>query len=153
MRSQKNPLSTSQKAQIVKIWNLEYPESLNFSNAEGFDQYLMDLSDPTHYIYESESGEPMAWACKFIRDNDRWFAIILDKKIQGKGIGTRLLNKLKENECILNAWVIDKKGLKKLDGKHYKSPLKFYLKNGFVVDHDTRLENEKLSAVKITWKP
>ncbi|GGI27649.1 hypothetical protein [Pedobacter mendelii] len=76
----------------------------------------------------------------------------LDEKIHGMGKGTALLSALKENETVLNAWVIDKEEAIKQNGEIYKSPLNFYLKNGFMVYPEMRLENEKMSAVKIIWK-
>ena len=33
----------------------------------------------------------------------------------------------------------------------YVSPLDFYLKNGFTVCKEIRIESEKISAVKIVW--
>lgn len=148
----KTSLTPSQKTQISRIWNNEYPKSLNFSAANRFDDYLAGLSKPIHYLLENESGDMLAWACKFIRDNEKWFAVILDEKIHGQGKGTEILNALKENETVLNAWVIDKEEAIKINGQIYKSPLNFYLKNGFLVYPEMRLENEKMSAVKIIWK-
>ena len=37
------------------------------------------------------------------------------------------------------------------NGKVYKSPLVFYLKNGFEIIENERLELEKISAVKVRW--
>ena len=72
--------------------------------------------------------------------------------MSGKGFGTQLLNLGKEKESVLNGWVIDHDKDKKRNGENYISPLNFYLKNGFEVFPDNRLELEKLSAVKIRWK-
>ena len=149
---EKTFLNDNEKIQISKIWNNEYPITLNFSDSEGFDTYLNSLSDTIHYILENENNEILAWGCKFTRDNEKWFAVILDEKIQGKGKGTEILNAIKNNEITLNAWVIDKEIYTKLNGEIYKSPLNFYLKNSFNLCPEIRLENEKLSAVKITWK-
>ncbi|MES2863582.1 MAG: hypothetical protein V4666_05650 [Bacteroidota bacterium] len=149
---EKTFLNDNEKTQILKIWNNEYPMTLNFSDAVGFDAYLNSLSDTIHYIIENENNVILAWGCKFTRDNEKWFAIILDQKIQGKGKGTEILNAIKNNEIKLNAWVIDTENYKKLDGEMYKSPLPFYLKNSFNLCPEIRIENEKLSAVKITWE-
>jgi len=94
MRLTNTPLNPTQKKQISEIWNNEYPKSLNFTDSTGFDNYLAGLSDPVYYLLEDDSGEIIAWACKFIRDNEKWFAIILDQKIHGQGKGTTLLNAL-----------------------------------------------------------
>ena len=62
-----------------------------------------------------------------------------------------MLNKLKFDEATLNGWVIDHPHDKKRNGKRYKSPLEFYLKNGFILIPETRLQLETISAVKINW--
>jgi len=145
-------LDDDDKIHISKIWNNEYPISLNFSDSFGFEKYLTGLSNPNHFILRDQNNELLAWACKFERDNEKWFAIILDEKIHGKGKGTEILNLIKKNENELNAWVIDKENSYKINGEIYKSPLSFYSKNGFLVYPDVRMENEKVSAVKIVWK-
>ena len=38
------------------------------------------------------------------------------------------------------------------NGQPYLSPLTFYINNGFTALPHARLENEKISAVKIEWK-
>src|SRR5688572_10517237 len=144
--------SYSQKERIFELWNNEYPKELNFENMEALEEYLASLSDTTHYFLENDGNEILGWACKFLRGNEKWFAIILDEKIQAKGAGTALLNELRKNEISMNAWVIDKSKDIKLNGKIYQSPLHFYLKNHFSICPEIRLENEKLSAVKINWE-
>lgn len=62
-----------------------------------------------------------------------------------------MLNKLKEDEAVLNGWVIDHDSDKKLNGNYYKSPIEFYQKNGFEIIAETRLELDIMSAVKIKW--
>lgn len=150
--TQKKQLTDHEKIQISGIWNNEYPKTLHFSDSGGFDTYLNALSDPVHYILENDTHEILAWACKFIRDHEKWFAIIIDEQIHGKGKGTEILNAIKEKENNLSGWVIDKETNFKTNGEMYKSPLDFYLKNDFKVTPETRLENEKMSAVKIIWK-
>lgn len=147
-----NFLNKEEKNQILKIWNNEYPKTLFFNNIKEFDNYLSSLSEPNHYILKNGSNEVLAWACKFTRDSEKWFALILDNKIHGKGKGTKILDIIKNNETNLNGWVIDKETFTKQNDKIYKSPLEFYLKNDFTICQDIRIESEKISAVKITWK-
>jgi len=149
---EKKILTENEKIRITAIWNNEYPITLLFADSSGFDNYLNSLSETDHYIIENEENEIMAWCFKFIRDNEKWFAIILDEKIHGKGKGTEILNAMKKNETNLNGWVTDKETFKKQNGAVYKSPLNFYLKNSFTTCPEIRMENEKLSAVKITWR-
>jgi hypothetical protein len=68
-----------------------------------------------------------------------------------KRIWAKILNLAKEKETELNAWVIDHNNDIKKNGNKYKTPLEFYLKNGFEKLTENRLELEKISAVKIKW--
>ena len=113
-----------------------------------FENYLATLPDVSYYLLKSDR-EVEGWAMKFIMANEKWFAITVDSKVQGKGKGTFLLNKLKESEDTLNGWVIDHENDVKQNGERYKSPVLFYLKNGFKVY--SRLEIPALSAAKISW--
>ncbi|MEO7977870.1 hypothetical protein [Flavobacterium sp.] len=63
-----------------------------------------------------------------------------------------MLNELKKNKKSLNGWVIDHENDIKQNKEFYKSPLLFYVKNGFVICEEKRIENEKMSGVKINWK-
>ena len=145
-------LSKSQKQEICDLWNNEYPEKLNYRNLADFENYLKNLSIQSHIIMVDKDQNIKGWYFDFIRENEKWFAIILDSKFQGKGLGKKMLNLVKEKESELNGWVIDHSNDKKQNGEIYESPLSFYLKNGFEILVKNRLENEKISAVKIKWK-
>jgi hypothetical protein len=149
---EKKELSTEEKIQISEIWNEEYPTTLSFTSQSGFDEYLNSLSNPYHYILQNENNEIKGWACKFERENEKWFAIILNKNAQGKGFGKKFMNAIKHDENRLCGWVIDKENFLKKNGDMYKSPLNFYINNSFNLNPDIRIDNEKLSAVKITWR-
>lgn len=144
-------LNDNQKEQIFKLWNNEYPEKIAYNSLDDFRNYLNNLTEQSHYLLMDGEKETIGWATTFTRDNERWFAIIISERFHGKGIGRKMLNKLKEDEKSLNAWVIDHNTDEKLDGNIYKSPLEFYIKNGFKIMSETRLELEIMSAVKIKW--
>lgn len=145
-------LNKRQKETVFNLWNIEYPEKLAYTKLEDFDEYLNNLTEQNHYliidIYENIKG----WALVFNRESERWFAIIISEDYHGKGIGSLVLNKLQEKYNELNGWVIDHERDKKSNGKIYKSPIYFYKKNKFEIMSGIRLELEKISAVKITWK-
>ncbi|HEY9117347.1 MAG TPA: GNAT family N-acetyltransferase, partial [Roseivirga sp.] len=143
-------LSKVQKQQILKIWNNEYPARLNYNSLEEFEDYLSKLTDQKHLLIVDKDQNVFGWYFHFMRDDERWFAIILDSKIQNQGYGTMLLNEGKTLSSELNGWVMDQNDLKK-NGEVYSSPLPFYLKNGFELLADIRLEIDKMSAVKIRW--
>lgn len=150
--SKTNHLTKSQKQDIVRLWNAEYPAHLNYEDVSGFDNYLKGLTKPVHFIIGDEHNQLQAWMVTFTRDEARWFAMILDTSLQGKGIGSRLLDEAKTLETELNGWATDHTRDSRADGKPYPSPIGFYLKNGFEVLTGIRLEKGLLSTVKIRWR-
>lgn len=147
----KQILTPNEKSQLFSLWNAEYPEKITLQSLENLDNYLNGLTDQMHYFLLNDKQQIEAWALTFKREKEKWFAIIVSEKIQGSGIGKEMLNKLKVDEDTLNGWVIDHTHDKKRNGTRYKSPLEFYLKNGFTLIPETRLELETISAVKINW--
>ncbi|MDO7876179.1 GNAT family N-acetyltransferase [Hymenobacter sp. ASUV-10] len=138
------------KERLLDLWNTEYPEKLSH-NREEFEIYLQRLDRAMHLLLVNEPGVIGGWAVAFDREAERWFVIILSEALKGQGWGRKMLDELKQTESVLNGWVIDHDCDRKKDGQPYKSPLEFYEKCGFAVLHDTRLELEKISAVKIKW--
>lgn len=145
-------LSLEQKDSLMQLWNNEYPAKLNLKTIEDFELYLNGLSETKHYLLLDDSDEIQGWTFTFLRENENWFAIILNSEIHGKGIGSLLMSEIKKNNTSLNGWVIDQENEIKYNATFYKSPLQFYIKNDFIICSEIRIENEKLSAVKINWK-
>ena len=77
------------------------------------------------------------------------YLIMVRWKEQGKGYGSALIKRLKEDLTEFYGWVIDHTDYKKAFGENYQSPLLFYVKHGFEVLHDSRIDTEILKAVKI----
>lgn len=142
-------LDVQEKNQLLDLWNNEYPAKLSHRNLSEFNEYLEKLSDLKHFLLLDKQNNIGGWAFSFFRDNERWFAILLTEKLHGRGLGSKLLNKLKQSENDLCGWVIDHNRDLKKNGKPYKSPLGFYQKCGFEVLKKERLELDKISAVKI----
>lgn len=147
----KSNLSTQEKQFVFQLWNDEYPARICYQSVSEFDTYLDNLYDVTHYLFHDEFDVIQGWAITFTRENETWFAIIINSKIQNKGFGTQLLQHLKSIETQLSGWVIDHSNDSKLNGTTYLSPLSFYLKNDFTVCNEIRIESEKITAVKIVW--
>jgi len=145
-------LSTAQKQSLFQLWNSQYPEKICYHELTEFENYLDGLSNKSHFLLLGEKDEIMGCAFSFIRERKDWFAIIVNSEIQGKGFGTLLLDELKKYKSVLNGWVIDHQNDFKQNKQRYNSPLPFYIKNDFVICKDTRIENEKISAVKIKWE-
>ena len=148
---QTTSLTAKTKAQLLELWNAEYPSTLAYPNIIAFEDYLTGLQHAQHNLLYDETAHMLAWCFEFFRDNACWFGIIVRGNCQGKGYGTKLLNHVKSTNSELNGWVIDHNNGLKLDGSTYKSPLEFYIKNSFVVVDNERLDTEKISAIKIKW--
>lgn len=148
---ERDKLSSEQKVRIVEMWNAEYPSSIRLDGVKGLDEYLSERVDKKHFLMFDSAGEIIGWALTFERENAKWFAIILDGKAQGKGFGAKLIEALKASENRLFGWVIDNDDWRKSNGEFYKSPLGFYMKIGFQIHENERLERQKISGVKIEW--
>jgi len=144
-------LSKTNRKEILDLWNNEYPEKLNYKTLQDFENYLENLTEQSHILMINDHQEIKGWYFDFVRETEKWFVIILDSKLQGKGLGTRILDIAKEKEIDLSGWVIDHNNDRKRNGEVYISPIRFYLKNGFKRLENIRLEHEKVSAVKIKW--
>jgi hypothetical protein len=145
-------LTDSQKESAFNLWNNEYPKDLQYKHLTAFDSYLNGLSEKRHYLLINEEETIAAWAVTFTRNAKKWFAIIINSEIHGKGYGTMILDEIKKDEPQLLGWVIDHERDLKSNGQKYRSPLAFYKKNNFDILPDCRLESETISAVKIVWK-
>ena len=145
-------LSFVEKETICQLWNKEYPEKISYNSVADFEIYLSNLSNLKHYLLQDELAIIQGWAITFIRENEIWFAIIINSKVHNRGFGTQFLNHLKSIEKTLSGWVIDHNNDIKLDGTPYVSPLNFYLKNGFSIDNNIRINSQKITAVKIVWR-
>ena len=143
-------LSQQQKHEILTIWNTEYPLKLGYNSIDKFEEYLFNLTNSTHYLAMKEHSV-VGWLSVFERENEIWFVMIIDSEQQGRGLGSKLLAIAKEKNLKLNGWVIDHDSDQKPDGTTYRSPVKFYTKNGFTIFSEERLELEIISAVKINW--
>lgn len=148
--NKKKQLTQEEKEKIREIWNNEYPVSITHPTLESFENYLSSLQKTIHYlVFENE--HICGWGITFDRENERWFALIVNRKFQGQGVGSELLKQMKEQEPILNGWVVIQNDSPRLDGTNYPLPLDFYLKNGFQKTEQI-LESEIFKTLKITWK-
>jgi GNAT superfamily N-acetyltransferase len=149
---QTSELNSSAKEQLLQLWNNAYPEGLSHKNLEAFENYLSALTNTKHFLLLDNSDAILGWAFTFVRDNEKWFAIILEENIKGRGIGRSMIETIKQSESVLNGWVIDHNNDNKKNGQPYISPLPFYVKCGFKILASTRLELDNISAVKIIWR-
>lgn len=144
-------LSTTEKMDILQLWNQEYPTNIALKDLLALDIYLASLQNPAHFLIKGDTGTIIAWATTFERANERWFALIIQRAFQGKGIGNRLLHKIQEQYTQLNGWIIEDKTLLKADGSLYITPLDFYQKNHFKRIPHQHLSTENIRLSKIQW--
>jgi len=140
-------LSHQQEEQINSLWNEEYPVKL----ANRFGLLLEGVERYNHYIVEDEKQNIIAWAVDFEKENEVRFSIIVRADQKGRGIGGLLIEKLKNENADFYGWVIDHNNDMKRNGEYYQTPMPFYLKHGFSILSDCRIETEMISAVKIKW--
>ncbi len=146
----KKTCTTNEKEQLRHLWNKEYPRSLHLEDAKAFDAYLESIAVCANDIYLQE-GKILGWLLTFERDQSLWFPMILDRSIQGKGIGRKLLEKIQKRHPEINGWAISKNNYPKQDGSLYRSPIGFYQKVGFSLLENT-LETKAIQAVQIQYK-
>ncbi len=139
-------LTDEQLREVNALWDTEYQQTLNGR----FPKLLDGVDDYCHYLVERQ-GRVVAWAVHFNKDEEVRFSIIVSADQQGNGIGKLLIDQLKKDLQCFYGWVVDNNYHLKADGTFYQSPLQFYIKQGFEVLHDQRIDNEMLNAVKVRW--
>jgi Acetyltransferase (GNAT) domain len=147
----KNSLSQTDKEQLLELWNTEYPSKFSFGTIADFEHYLQKLANANSLLLINSQNMVLGWASTFDRDSEKWFVITLNKTAQGQGWGRKMIDILKQNEPVLNGWVVDHNYDEKADGSMYLSPVQFYKKCGFQILSQQRLEKDQISAVKIKW--
>lgn len=148
---EKNNLNHKEKRAVLQLWNTEYPVNLNYSSPSEFENYLKGLDDQLHLLVILDD-QIKGWYFDFLREGERWFGLILHLDLQGKGVGTYILNHVKTRRRELHGWIIPHETYLKADGKPYKSPQEFYFRNEFDVLPDKKLKTKEISAIKIEWK-
>jgi GNAT superfamily N-acetyltransferase len=140
-------LLNHQYSQINQMWNEEYPLKLK----DRFPLLLSGIENYHHYVIEDLQRKILAWAVDFEKEHEIRFSIIVDSNFQGRGFGSLLVEKLKKENNLLYGWVIDHNNDLKSNGTYYKTPVPFYLKHGFEILNDKRIDNEMINAVKVKW--
>jgi GNAT superfamily N-acetyltransferase len=143
-------LNADQTICVFNLWNNEYPSQLAYENLDALLLYLQQLKN-VQFFFATTTNHILGCAFAFEREQETWFAILVSAAFQHKKVGTQLLHALQQHFNVLNGWVIDHGNDTKRNGEPYYSPMAFYLKNGFQVHKDVRLEIPTLSAVKVQW--
>lgn len=144
-------LNESMQKNLQRLWNAEYPEFFNYNNFEDFKNYLQKLEDVRHYLVTDPEEVIIGWATDFSRQDERWFGIVVKESYQGLGMGSLLINRLKEKNTQLSGWMIDHNRELKNNGTAYHSPVRFYRQHNFELDPADHIGFDRISAIKIGW--
>ncbi len=147
---QTNELNSIQSEELMSLWNNEYPNSIAHDSLESFEIYLSTLENQVHFL-ALESEQICGWGFCFDRNYERWFAIIINRKQQGLGLGAALLNELKKQETELNGWVVIENTSPRTDETPYPLPMNFYLRNGFQITSEKNT-SAVFTSQKIVWE-
>ena len=128
--------------EVMEIWKNENIRTHNFISKEYWEnnyEYVKDIL-PNADIYVYIMNENIVG---FIGvNNDHIEGIFVDINNQHNGIGTSLLNKIKEEKEKLNLSVY-KKNI---------NAIKFYKKNGFIITGESIDKNTDEIEYTMTWK-
>jgi len=148
--SKTSKLSASEKMDIFHIWNTVYPAQITHNTIADLDKYLATIGNTTHTLAKINE-RTVGWLSTFDRNNDRWFAIIVDPGHQRRSIGTRLMHELQTTEQKVYGWIVLEDNYIKRDGSVYLSPKEFYKKFDFVIT-DEFFASDALTTTKIYWQ-
>ena len=124
---------------VFRLWNAEYPAVLGHGSEAAFRAYLEQLENADHHLV-THGGAVCGWAVAFDREEERWFILIVDGAFHGCGLGSRLLDRLKTRNLVLNGWVVEQDSYLKSNGQRYHSPQPFYEKQGFATTEERRTD-------------
>jgi len=140
-------LNPFQLEQIDQAWNDEYPLKLT----KRFGILLDGTDNHLYYLMEDLDNKVVAWGVMFEKEAEKRFSIIVFNKFKGFGYGRRIIDEFRKDHSTFYGWVIDHDNDVKSNGEKYISPMPFYLKLGFKVLRDQRIDTEIISAVKISY--
>ena len=63
---EKTGFNSEEKNQLFRLWNTEYPKSLNYSTLSEFELYLLELKDVSHVLILNEQEKIKGWFFGFI---------------------------------------------------------------------------------------
>ena len=147
----RNILTLNQKQEIFDLWNNEYPKNLQYNDFSEMDEYLRKLTQLNHILLLGDNDKIKGWYCDFLRAREKWFLVILSSENQGQRFGSQIIKLAQEVNDELNGWIINSDNYKRSSGQSYKPPTEFYRKQGFEILENTKLETDKISAIKIKW--
>lgn len=143
-------LTEKQFQLIFLLWNKVYPVAFHFDHWQYLKNYFISYTDHHHILYMNNKSIE-GWWCDFIREDERWFTILVNNDLHKRGIGRSLVELGRKQHKSINGWVIETNELPKIEGDLYQSPMGFYLKMGFEKTKIHVETNSNIKTVKIRW--
>ncbi|MHA1228142.1 MAG: GNAT family N-acetyltransferase [Candidatus Hodarchaeales archaeon] len=139
-------------------WNQEYPVIFDRMTIKSVQRLFSEHRTTWEILLAQKetTNEPVGLLIlqhELIKNRQNWFTIVVDRKYQGRGVGSTLIDKAKSLVEQLHGWVIPFNDYKREDGSYYKSPFNFYLKQGFKIGDDFFVEKKDLHLVEVYWEP
>jgi GNAT superfamily N-acetyltransferase len=142
-------LLLSEKKQIFKLWNSEFPICIGFKELAELENYFKSIEVIRHHKLV-EKNKIIAWAVTFRREDKINFSIIVNRQHQGQGHGKKLIQRLQELNNELNGWIIIDESYLRKDESIYPIKLNFYQKMGFILT-GKEWETKKIKTTQINW--
>lgn len=134
----KTELTSKEIGLMLELYNRRMPKSFNKTE----DTFCIDCGEDVE-IFMAYEAEVLSG---FLSIREGW-----GKLISSGLAGKLLLEEAKKHNDVLFGWVSTKEGVKNGEGKDYKSPINFYLNNGFKID-ERRNEGLDPTILKVIWK-
>ncbi|MCH2216087.1 MAG: hypothetical protein MK086_13040 [Flavobacteriales bacterium] len=75
---------------------------LNYPSLEEFDRYLSSLEHVTPTLMLEGKIKILGWYFDFTREEEKWFGLIFDSTIHGKGYGAKMMERAMAKNKELN---------------------------------------------------
>lgn len=144
-------LSEHQLSQLFLLWNNESPKVISYEKENDLKEFLANLTEPRHVLIDKDKNV-QGWFVDFLTNDERWFIVIINSSLKGKGYGSKIITKAKEINSELNGWIINTHEYSLVNGDTYIPPIAFYKKNGFEIFPEIIRKTDELITIKIRWQ-
>lgn len=138
--------------QYIEINSSENPKFTRDIKYETFKNFLKK-SDDLKIITATSEEKLLGWLMVSFADRlgIYHFNMVVHRDFQRTGIGGKLLINAKLHYKELYGVVVPVNRYKRRDGTQYRSPLDFYLKNGFTTTGKKFVEYRDVTMLEIKW--
>ncbi len=138
--------------QYIKINLSEYPKFTREIKFLKFKNFL-NQNEERKIIIATSDEKLIGWLMVSFADKlgIYHFNMLVHRDFQRTGIGSKLLLNAKEHFNELYGVVVPVNRYKRRDGTQYRSPLEFYLRNGFQLTGKKFIGYKDVTMVEIKW--